>query len=190
MFRRSSANCEWFGPGGRYCGRLVRDRLARREMPDDTRYGSEVARRAVMAGTGVLAVSAALAACGSSKNQGAASPSPSAPSPSLAAPAQPEPAGSTGDRLANVGEIPIGGGVVIVGKKVVVTQPVAGTFAAFSAICTHRGCTVNKVANGTIDCPCHGSRFAIADGSVVDGPASRPLPRRQITVSGGAIVLA
>jgi Rieske Fe-S protein len=190
MFRRSSANREWFGPGGRYCDRLVRDRLARREMPDDTRYGSEVARRAVMAGTGVLAVSAALAACGSSQSQGAASPSPSAPSPSLAAPAQPEPAGSTGDRLANVGEIPVGGGVVIVGKKVVVTQPVPGTFAAFSAICTHRGCTVNKVANGTIDCPCHGSRFAIADGSVVEGPASRPLPRRQITVSGGAIVLA
>jgi Rieske Fe-S protein len=179
MFRRSSVNREWFGPGGRYCDRLVRDRLARREMPDDTRYGSEVARRAVMAGTGVLAVSAALAACGSSQNQSAASPS--APSAALAAPAQPEPAGSASDRLANTSDIPVGGGAVIVGKKVVVTQPVPGTFAAFSAICTHRGCTVNKVANGTIDCPCHGSRFAIADGS---------LPRRQITVSGGAIVLS
>jgi Rieske Fe-S protein len=188
MFRRSSVNREWFGPGGRYCDRLVRDRLARREMPDDTRYGSEVARRAVMAGTGVLAVSAALAACGSSQNQRAASPS--APSAALAAPAQPEPAGSASDRLANTSDIPVGGGAVIVGKKVVVTQPVPGTFAAFSAICTHRGCTVNKVANGTIDCPCHGSRFAIADGSVVDGPASRPLPRRQITVSGGAIMLS
>jgi len=79
---------------------------------------------------------------------------------------------------------------VIAAKKVVVTQPVSGTFAAFSAICTHRGCTVNKVADGTIDCPCHGSKFAIADGSVVQGPASRPLPRRQITVMGDAIVLA
>jgi Rieske Fe-S protein len=157
-------------------------------MPDDTRYGSEVARRAVMAGTGVLAVSAALAACGSSQNQGAASPS--APSPALAAPGQPEPGGSTGERLASTSDIPVGGGIVIAGKKVVVTQPVPGTFAAFSAICTHRGCTVHKVANGTIDCPCHGSRFAIADGSVVEGPASRPLARRQITVSGNAIALA
>jgi Rieske Fe-S protein len=157
-------------------------------MPDDTRYGSEVARRAVMAGTGVLAVSAALAACGSSQNQGAASPS--TPSPALAAPAQPEPGGSTGERLASTSDIPVGGGTVIAGKKVVVTQPAPGTFAAFSAICTHRGCTVNKVANGTIDCPCHGSRFAIADGSVVEGPASRPLPRRQITVSGNDIMLA
>ncbi|MGH3514650.1 MAG: ubiquinol-cytochrome c reductase iron-sulfur subunit, partial [Pseudonocardiaceae bacterium] len=105
-------------------------------------------------------------------------------------PAQPEPAGSVGDRLASTSDIPVGGGTVIAGKKVVVTQPVSGTFAAFSAICTHRGCTVNKVANGTIDCPCHGSRFAIADGSVVEGPASRPLARRQITVSGDAIELA
>jgi Rieske Fe-S protein len=156
-------------------------------MPDDTQYGSEVARRAVIAGTGVLTVSAALAACASSQNQGAASPS--APSSAPAAPAQPEPDGSTGERLASTSDVPVGGGTVIAGKKVVVTQPVSETFAAFSAICTHRGCTVNKVANGTIDCPCHGSKFAIADGSVVEGPASRPLPRRQITVSGDAIEL-
>ncbi|MDT7717117.1 MAG: hypothetical protein QOH09_3109 [Pseudonocardiales bacterium] len=158
-------------------------------MPDDTRHGSEVARRAVMAGTGLLAVSAALAACGSSQNQGGASPS--SPSPALAAPAQPAPGGSTGQqRLVGTSEIPVGGGTVIADEKVVVTQPVPGTFAAFSAICTHRGCTVNKVANGTIDCPCHGSKFAVADGSVVEGPASRPLARRQIAVSGDAIVLA
>jgi Rieske Fe-S protein len=99
------------------------------------------------------------------------------------------PGGSATERLATTSDIPAGGGTVIAGKKVVVTQPVPGSFAAFSAICTHQGCTVNKVANGTIDCPCHGSKFAIADGSVVHGPASRPLTRRQITVSGDAIVL-
>ena len=157
-------------------------------MPDDTRYGSEMARRAVMTSAGALAACAALVACGSSGSQSTEVPSEATLTPAV--PAQPEPAGSKGDRLASTSDIPVGGGTVIAGKKVVVTQPVPGTFAAFSAICTHRGCTVNKVANGTIDCPCHGSRFAIADGSVVEGPASRPLPRRQITVSGDAIELA
>ena len=157
-------------------------------MPDDTRYGSEMARRAVMTGAGALAACAALVACGSSGNQSADVPSEAPLTPAV--PAQPAPAGSTSDRLASTSDIPVGGGTVIAGKKVVVTQPVSGTFAAFSAICTHRGCTVNKVANGTIDCPCHGSKFAIADGSVVEGPASRPLARRQITVSGAAIELA
>lgn len=72
----------------------------------------------------------------------------------------------------------------------VVTQPSAGEFKAFSAICTHQGCTVNKVADGTIDCPCHGSKYRIADGSVAAGPAPRPLPAEQITVSGETITLA
>jgi Rieske Fe-S protein len=79
---------------------------------------------------------------------------------------------------------------VFAGDKVVVTQPAPATFKAFSAICTHQGCTVNKVAAGTIDCPCHGSKYAIADGAVVHGPAPRPLPQRQITVSDGMILLA
>ncbi len=162
-------------------------------MPDDTRDGSQVARRAVMAGTGALAAYAALAACGSSPdqgsaaNQGAALPSAGAPTSDSTSAAPP--GGSAGQRLTTTNDIPVGGGTVIVGKKVVVTQPAQGTFAAFSAICTHQGCTVNKVVNGTIDCPCHGSKFAIADGSVVHGPASRPLARRQITVSGDAIML-
>ncbi|GGW05033.1 hypothetical protein GCM10010230_43770 [Streptomyces narbonensis] len=72
----------------------------------------------------------------------------------------------------------------------VVTQPAAGEFKAFSAVCTHQGCLVNKVANGTIDCPCHGSKFRIADGSVAAGPAPRPLPAEQINVSGDSITLA
>ncbi|MER7761480.1 Rieske (2Fe-2S) protein [Streptomyces sp. NPDC097619] len=71
-----------------------------------------------------------------------------------------------------------------------VTQPVAGEFKAFSAVCTHSGCTVSKVANGTIDCPCHGSRFAVADAAVVAGPAPRPLPEKRITVTGGEVRLA
>jgi Rieske Fe-S protein len=75
-------------------------------------------------------------------------------------------------------------------EKVVVTQPTAGEFKAFSAICTHQGCTVNKVEDGTIDCPCHGSKYRVADGSVVAGPAPRPLPAERIIVSGETITLA
>jgi Rieske Fe-S protein len=153
----------------------------------DTQDDSEVTRRAVVAGTGVLAVVAALAACGSNENQGSAPP-PEAPPPPAAPPA-PVPAAQGGERLASTGDIPVGGGTVFANQKVVVTQPTPGTFEAFSAICTHQGCTVNKVDSGTIDCPCHGSKFAIADGSVVHGPASRPLPKRQVTVAGDALLL-
>lgn len=85
-------------------------------------------------------------------------------------------------------DIPVGGGVVYDDRKVVVTQPEAGTYKAFSATCTHQGCLVGKVADGTIDCPCHGSRFSITDGSVVHGPASRPLPSVSFTVKGSEIV--
>ncbi|MFF0557145.1 Rieske (2Fe-2S) protein [Streptomyces sp. NPDC004266] len=97
---------------------------------------------------------------------------------------------SGGAPLARTSQIPVGGGTVFPKEKVVVTQPSTGEFKAFSAICTHQGCTVNKVADGTIDCPCHGSRFRVADGSVAAGPAPRPLPAEQIIVSGETITLA
>jgi Rieske Fe-S protein len=71
---------------------------------------------------------------------------------------------------------------------VVVTQPAAGDLRGFSAVCTHTGCIVNKVADGTIDCPCHGSRYGL-DGTVRSGPAPRALPSRPVRVVGGQIVL-
>lgn len=74
-------------------------------------------------------------------------------------------------------------------KQVVVTQPAAGEFKAFSAVCTHMGCIVNQISNQTIDCPCHGSQYSITTGAVVAGPAPRPLPAKQIKVSGGSIFL-
>ena len=75
-------------------------------------------------------------------------------------------------------------------KDVVVTQPTAGEYKAFSATCTHQGCKVKSVADGVIVCPCHGSKFAIADGSVASGPAKSPLPEKSVSVEGGSIVLA
>ncbi|MEU0232696.1 MULTISPECIES: Rieske (2Fe-2S) protein [unclassified Streptomyces] len=106
------------------------------------------------------------------------------------APESPESPEGDGGALTRTSEIPVGGGAVFPEEKVVVTQPTAGEFKAFSAVCTHQGCLVNKVADGTIDCPCHGSRFRVADGSVVTGPATRPLPAERIDVSGKTITLA
>lgn len=63
------------------------------------------------------------------------------------------------------------------------------TSKAFSAICTHTGCTVSIISNGTIDCPCHGSQYSIKNGSVVGGPAPSPLPAKQIKVTGSRIFL-
>ncbi|WP_329246871.1 Rieske (2Fe-2S) protein [Streptomyces sp. NBC_01478] len=97
---------------------------------------------------------------------------------------------SGGQELAKTSDIPVGGGKILKDQKIVVTQPKKGEYKAFSAVCTHQGCTVGTVANGTIDCPCHGSKFNIADGSVAGGPAPKPLPAEQITVEGNSIRLA
>ncbi|MFJ5831362.1 Rieske (2Fe-2S) protein [Streptomyces sp. NPDC093089] len=120
----------------------------------------------------------------------AATATESAPAATESAPAATSTTGGAGPALAKTSDIPVGGGTVFSAEKVVVTQPEAGEFKAFSAVCTHQGCLVNKVADGTIDCPCHGSKYRIADGSVAAGPAPRPLPAEQIIVSGETITLA
>lgn len=80
-----------------------------------------------------------------------------------------------------VSDVPVGGGTVLAERQIVVTQPEPGVFRAFSAICTHQGCTVNLVRNGAIECPCHGSRFSITDGAVLRNPAPQPLSPRTVT---------
>ena len=92
--------------------------------------------------------------------------------------------------LARLADIPIGGGTVFPAAGVVVTQPEPGRVHAFSMVCTHAGCAVGEVLDGTINCPCHGSRFAMADGSVVAGPAGRPLPELAVAVRDDVVVLA
>ncbi|PJN21644.1 Rieske (2Fe-2S) protein [Kitasatospora sp. CB02891] len=87
--------------------------------------------------------------------------------------------------LGSAAGIPVGGGKVYRDQAVVVTQPTAGEYKAFSAKCTHAGCLVNGVAKEQIQCLCHGSRFAITDGAVLDGPAPKPLPEYQVAVQNG-----
>jgi Rieske Fe-S protein len=153
-------------------------------------------RRIVLAGAGAAAI-AALGGCATYGEGNAPPPVEEevpADEPSTAASASgpPGPGGKTPappPPLADTSEIPVGGGKVFEGKKVVVTQPRAGTFKAFSAVCTHQGCLVTEVEGGTIVCPCHGSAFKIADGSVAQGPAGRPLSAKKITVDGSAIRL-
>ncbi|MFD5080971.1 Rieske (2Fe-2S) protein [Streptomyces sp. NPDC058371] len=94
---------------------------------------------------------------------------------------------SAGGELAKTTDIPVGGGKIFKDQKIVVTQPDKGEFKAFSAVCTHAGCTVGSVSDGTINCPCHGSKYRIADASVAHGPATRPLPAEKIAVEGNSI---
>ncbi|MDX3406005.1 Rieske (2Fe-2S) protein [Streptomyces sp. ME02-6977A] len=152
------------------------------------------ARRTVVAAAGAAGLTAVLAAC-SDSDDGASGDGGTAPSGS---PSQEAGGGGSGGgenagagaALAATADIPEGGGKVFPDQKVVVTQPAAGDFKAFSATCTHQGCAVKSVADGLINCPCHNSSFSITDGSVQGGPAPKPLPAVQITISGDSIRLA
>jgi nitrite reductase/ring-hydroxylating ferredoxin subunit len=146
-------------------------------------------RRTVLACAGA-ACAAVLAGCSTynSNNGGVAGSQPAQPATSPAAPAG---SGSgAAAALASTSDVPVGGGKILTDKKIVLTQPKAGEFHGFSAVCTHAGCTVGSVSGGTIDCPCHGSKFSITDGAVVNGPATSPLPPVSVKVQGTSIVQA
>lgn len=85
-------------------------------------------------------------------------------------------------------KVPVGSGVILAGAKLVVTQPSRGTFKAFSSICTHAGCPVTAVNGAEIQCPCHGSRFSVEDGSVLGGPAPAPLAEQPVRVQAGQVL--
>ncbi|MEV4428243.1 Rieske (2Fe-2S) protein [Streptomyces sp. NPDC049602] len=135
---------------------------------------SGVARRTVVAAAGSAGLAAALAACGSGADD-------KKPTDGNAAP--------EGTTLARTGDVPVGGGKILADKGLVITQPKAGEFKAFSSKCTHQGCAVSSIKDGVIVCPCHQSHFDISDGSVKSGPAPSPLPPEPIQVVGEEISL-
>ncbi len=96
---------------------------------------------------------------------------------------------ATSGALGRASEVAVGGATIYADQQVVVSQPARGDFRAFSAVCTHMGCTVSGVEGEEIVCDCHGSRYSIADGSVVKGPATEPLAEESVSVDGDQIVL-
>ncbi|MFF4405417.1 Rieske (2Fe-2S) protein [Streptomyces sp. NPDC001262] len=90
--------------------------------------------------------------------------------------------------LGAAGDVPVGGAKLYREQKLVVAQPAKGEYKAFSAVCTHAGCVVDKVENGKVSCPCHGSKFDAQTGKVLQGPAGAPLPAVPVKESGGKLV--
>ncbi|HEX2419339.1 MAG TPA: Rieske (2Fe-2S) protein [Micromonosporaceae bacterium] len=142
-------------------------------------------RRTVLMGVGAAGMSAAAAACGG-EDSGSAEPSPE-PSPSAAAPTSAVGGEPSGDVLAKLSDVPVGGGIVLAEQKVVLTRPAEAEIKAFSAVCTHRGCTLAEVKDGTINCGCHGSKFSSQDGAVRTGPATKPLSTVEVKVDGDRV---
>jgi Rieske Fe-S protein len=162
---------------------------------DTPRDRRTVLRSAAVAGIAGVSVPL-LAACGnngdsagSTPSSGASSSSAPTSAPTTSAPTS-APSSSSGGGGAVLGasaDVPVGGGKIFTDAKIVVTQPTAGQFKGFSAVCTHAGCIVNQVMD-TIDCPCHGSKYNLTTGAVEAGPAPSPLPPVAVTVKGGNIV--
>jgi len=163
-------------------------------------------RRDVLALAGSVVVGGGLlAACGGS-NSAAPAPGLTSAAAASAAPTSTAPvstAPSTGPTSAAAtsagatvkgfsvptADIPVGGGKIYDAQQLVITQPTAGTFKAFSAVCPHQGCLVSAIENGQIQCPCHASRFAITDGAVLGGPAPTGLPTEKVTVAGATVTV-
>jgi Rieske Fe-S protein len=152
---------------------------------DDT---GTTTRRAMLAGAGAAGVAVTLAACGSGNGSGGTTPTQGAATPTTGAPATTGATGGGGGGIKTA-DIPVNGGKIFKDTNTVVTQPAAGTFKAFTATCTHQGCPVASVSNGTINCNCHGSQYSIEDGSVKKGPATTALTPKTASVSGDSITV-
>jgi len=93
----------------------------------------------------------------------------------------------TGPVTVPAANVPVGSAAIV--GQVIVSQPTEGEFKAFSAVCTHEQCLVSQVRGTTLTCPCHGSTFSTVDGSVLGGPAPRPLNTRTVTAQDGTLTV-
>ena len=125
-------------------------------------------RRAVLAGAGAGALALCLGGCVAAGDRPTVSSAPS------------------GTAL-DVADVPVGGGTIVDGF--VVTQPTEGTFAAFSYLCTHQALPVQQVTDAAIVCGRHGSSYSLADGSVLTGPATRPLAPATVTRTADTLAI-
>ena len=149
-----------------------------------TELTDQTTRRAVLGGVAAVGAGAVLAACGGDEPTDSAGGGGEATSDS----------GSGGDapaggEIGTTADVPVGGGTVFQKQKIVVTQPTEGDFKAFTAVCTHQGCTVGSVNGDTIQCNCHGSQYNAADGKVKKGPAPKALAPKNITVEGDKLIV-
>src|SRR5262249_11314642 len=164
-------------------------------MTEESQQDQRATRRGVLLGVGLAGMGGMLAGCSTAAvpygaNEAGQAPGQQPPalsgSSGMAGPAA---GGAVGTPLRLVKGIPVGGRRGFMAQKGIVTPAASGGRRAGSPVCTHVGCICNKVANGTISCPCHGSEFKITDGAVVTGPAPAPLAARTIAVSDGKILL-
>lgn len=128
-------------------------------------------RRSVLCAGAVAGIGLTTAACSGGGGGKQASPTPTAPV-----------------ELGSSGDVPVGGAKLYREQRLVVSQPSEGEFVAFSAVCTHQGCTLGEVHKEEGSCPCHGSRFDVSTGKVLQGPATKPLPEVPVRVKDGKLV--
>ncbi len=136
------------------------------------------------------APSAAAPASTGAASSAAAPPAASSPAAATSSAAAAGGAASSANTLVVLSKVPVGGAVAASdanGKPIIIAQPTAGKAVAFSAICTHMGCTV-AVNGAELDCPCHGSKFNALTGAVLNGPAPSPLPTVTVEVKSGNVV--
>ncbi|GLW13398.1 (Fe-S)-binding protein [Streptomyces sp. NBRC 13847] len=90
--------------------------------------------------------------------------------------------------LGAAAEVPVGGAKLYREDRLVVSQPAKGTYKCFSAKCTHAGCILSEVEKKEGSCPCHGSRFDVTTGKVLQGPAADPLPEVPVKTKNGKLI--